>query len=257
MGNDMKITEVGDGLFQFKFSMESQLDWVINNEPWSFDNHILLLRRWEKGMTAFSVKFLTVPICVQVWGLPFDLINKEAGRDIDQGIGRVIDVDSKAISSDKARFLRCGLLGHEAKACIEVNGREGEESPYGEWLRARFRKPKQSPERTQPSPMRQQAMETGERSLTRANMVDEPLPTENPRNYGINGGVTVHQAPIMSHIQNQSLSMHETDVLEEENPDLMEGIKRMANLAQENNQGFNARNFVNVPIEYATNMVSN
>lgn len=124
-------------------------------------------------------------------------------------------------------------------------------------MRAGFRKPKQSPERAQPSPMRQQAMETGERSLTRANMVDEPLPTENPRNYGINGGVTVHQAPIISHIQNQSLSMHETDVLEEENPDLMEGIKRMANLAQENNQGFNARNFVNAPIEYATNMVTN
>ena len=172
MGNDIKITEVGDGLFQFKFSMESQLNWVINNGPWSFDNHILLLRRWEKGMTVFSVKFLTVSIWVQVWGLPFDLIKEEVGRDIGKGIGRVIDVDSKAIASDQARFLRirvempldkpirrwapilspegdkvwvafqyeclvglcfrCGLLGHEAKACIDANGREGEESPYGD-----------------------------------------------------------------------------------------------------------------------------
>ena len=31
----------------------------------------------------------------------------------------------------------------------------------------------------------------------------------------------------------------------------------MSNLVQENNQGFNASNFVNVPIEYTTNMVSN
>ena len=30
-GNDLKITDVGDGLFRFKFSMESQLKWVINN----------------------------------------------------------------------------------------------------------------------------------------------------------------------------------------------------------------------------------
>lgn len=51
-------------------------------------------------MTAFSVKFLTVSIWVQVWGLPFDLINEEAGRDISKGIGRVIDVASKAIASD-------------------------------------------------------------------------------------------------------------------------------------------------------------
>ena len=82
MGNDLKIMDVGDGLFQFKFAMESQLKWVINNGPWSFDNHIILLRRWEKGMMAFSVKFLTIPIWVQVWGPPFDLINKEARRDI-------------------------------------------------------------------------------------------------------------------------------------------------------------------------------
>lgn len=80
--------------------MESQLKWVINNNPWSFDNHILLLRRWEKGMTTFSVKFLTNPIWVQVWGLPFDLINEEVGRDIGQGIGRVIEVDCKAIASN-------------------------------------------------------------------------------------------------------------------------------------------------------------
>ncbi|XP_030963118.1 uncharacterized protein LOC115986612 isoform X5 [Quercus lobata] len=175
-GNDLKITDVGDGLFRFKFSMENQLKWVINNGPWSFDNHILLLRRWEKGMTAFSVNFQTVPMWVQVWGLPFDLIYKEAGIDIGQGIGRVIEVDCKAIASGEARFLRvrvevpldkpirggaavlspegdkvwvafkyerlsglcfhCGLLGHEAKACEFTKLKVWEESPYGEWLRA-------------------------------------------------------------------------------------------------------------------------
>ncbi|KAL0007688.1 hypothetical protein SO802_009190 [Lithocarpus litseifolius] len=174
--NDLKITDVGDGLFRFKFSMKSQLKWVINNGPWSLNNHILLLRRWEKGMTAFSVNFQTVPMWVQVWGLPFDLIIKEAGRDIGQGIGRVIEVDCKAIASGEARFLRvrvdvpldkpirggapvlspegdkvwvafkyerlsglcfhCGLLGHEAKACEFTKLKVWEESPYGEWLRA-------------------------------------------------------------------------------------------------------------------------
>ncbi|XP_065632704.1 uncharacterized protein LOC111999389 [Quercus suber] len=175
-GNDLKITDVGDRMFRFKFSMESQLKWVINNGPWSFDNHILLLRRWEKGMTAFSVNFQTVPMWVQVWGLPFDLIYKEAGIDIGQRIGRVIEVDCKAIVSGEARFLRvrvdvpldkpirggapvlspegdkvwvafkyerlsglcfhCGLLGHEAKACKFTKLKVWEESPYGEWLRA-------------------------------------------------------------------------------------------------------------------------
>jgi len=55
---------------------------------------------------AFSVKFQTILMWVQVWGLPFDLRNKEAGRDIGQGIGKVIEVDCKAIASNQPRFRR-------------------------------------------------------------------------------------------------------------------------------------------------------
>ena len=106
LGHDLKITDVGEGLMQFKFSMESQLNWVLNNGPWSFDNHLLLLKRWEKGVTAFTVDFKVVSIWVQVWGLPFDLINEEVGKDIGGGIGRVLEVDCKAIAADQARFLR-------------------------------------------------------------------------------------------------------------------------------------------------------
>ena len=43
-GQDLKITDVGEGLIQFKFSLDSQLVWVINNGPWGFDKHLLLLR---------------------------------------------------------------------------------------------------------------------------------------------------------------------------------------------------------------------
>ena len=106
MGTDLKIVDVGEGLFQFKFSIESQMKWVLDNGPWSFENQLLVLRRWEKGMTPRSVKFTTVPMWVQVWGLPFDLINEDVGRDIGSGLGRVVAVDSKALTADQARFLR-------------------------------------------------------------------------------------------------------------------------------------------------------
>nr|POF01959.1 hypothetical protein CFP56_06410 [Quercus suber] len=78
----------------------------MNNGPWSFDNHLLLLRQWEKGMAAFSVKFLHIPIWVQVWGFPFNLINEETSRDIGNRIGRVVAVGCKAITFDQACFLQ-------------------------------------------------------------------------------------------------------------------------------------------------------
>ena len=78
MGLDLKIIEVGDGLLQFKFALESQVSWVMNNGPWSFDNQILVLRHQERGMTVRSVTFTGLPIWVQIQSLPFDLINAEA-----------------------------------------------------------------------------------------------------------------------------------------------------------------------------------
>lgn len=33
LGNDLKVVEVGDGLLQFKFSLESQFRWVWDNGP--------------------------------------------------------------------------------------------------------------------------------------------------------------------------------------------------------------------------------
>jgi hypothetical protein len=50
MGSDLKILEVGDDILQFIFPIEFQMQWVLNNEPWSFENHLLLLRRWERGL---------------------------------------------------------------------------------------------------------------------------------------------------------------------------------------------------------------
>ena len=81
-GSDLKIVEVEDGLLQFKFSLDSQLKWVLDNGPWCFDDHLLVLRRWEKGMTAIIVTFPKIQLWVQIWGLPFDLMNEEAGREI-------------------------------------------------------------------------------------------------------------------------------------------------------------------------------
>ena len=105
LGSDLKIVEVGDGLLQFKFSLESQLRWVWDSGLWSFDNNILALQRWEKGLIARTVSFRSLPMWVQVWGLPFDLINEEAGLDIGRGIWSVVEVDYRALAADQACFL--------------------------------------------------------------------------------------------------------------------------------------------------------
>nr|POE88923.1 hypothetical protein CFP56_54677 [Quercus suber] len=51
---------------------------------------------------GFSQHKLSTSVQPRVWGLPFDLLLEEVGKDIDNGLG----VDLKAFSSDQARFIR-------------------------------------------------------------------------------------------------------------------------------------------------------
>ena len=57
-------------------------------------------------MTARTVTFNSLPIWIQEWGLPFKLINKEIGWDIEKGLGQVIEVNSKVFKSDQALFIK-------------------------------------------------------------------------------------------------------------------------------------------------------
>ena len=74
MNTELKIVEVGSNLFQFKFQTDFDLNRVLKGD-WSFDNQLLLLKRWHKGMTASNVKLDHASLWVQIWGAPFDMVS--------------------------------------------------------------------------------------------------------------------------------------------------------------------------------------
>ena len=57
-------------------------------------------------MTATSVTFHTLPMWIQIWGLPFGVLTEETGRDIENGIGKVVEIDATTFMTDQARFIR-------------------------------------------------------------------------------------------------------------------------------------------------------
>nr|POE84848.1 hypothetical protein CFP56_76542 [Quercus suber] len=105
-GSDLKIVEVGNNILQFKFGSRCQLEWVEKGGPWNFDNNLLLLCRWRKGLTSKNISFSHSPFWVQIRGLPFENMTEDIGRDIGSKIGRVLEVDKRAIQADQAKFLR-------------------------------------------------------------------------------------------------------------------------------------------------------
>ncbi|KAL0010483.1 hypothetical protein SO802_005591 [Lithocarpus litseifolius] len=89
---DLLEEYVGKDIFQFKFSLEYQMEWVERNGPWNFDNNLLLLCRWRKGLS--------------IWGLPFENLSEEVGRDLANSLGRYIDTNKRSWLFEQARFMR-------------------------------------------------------------------------------------------------------------------------------------------------------
>nr|POE57369.1 uncharacterized protein CFP56_47995 [Quercus suber] len=176
MGSDLQIVEVGNNILQFKFNSEFQLQWVERNGPWNFENNLLLLCRWRKGLSASNIIFTHSPFWVQIWGLPFEHMSLDVGKELGNSLGKFIESDRRTGHSDQAKFMRirvdlqldkslrrggrvasadgerfwvsfkyerlpvfcflCGRLGHDDKRCHECKDYQNASRQYGDWLRA-------------------------------------------------------------------------------------------------------------------------
>ena len=81
LNEELQIIEVGANLFQLKFRSEFEMERVWKGGPWTFDNQVLMLRKWQPGMTAKNVQFEAVPLWVQIWDAPFDMTCPRVARD--------------------------------------------------------------------------------------------------------------------------------------------------------------------------------
>ncbi|KAL0011160.1 hypothetical protein SO802_006268 [Lithocarpus litseifolius] len=176
MGPDLRIMEVGNDILQFKFSSKHQLECVERNGPWNFDNNLLLLCRWRRGLVATNITFSHSLFWVQVWGVPFELMTEITGRDIGNTMGKFVEMDKRSWQMEQAKFMRlrvelpidrplrrggylrnmegektwvtfkyerllnicfaCGRIGHDVRHCEVAIESQPKEHQYGGWIRA-------------------------------------------------------------------------------------------------------------------------
>ena len=82
------------------------MKWVKKNGTCNFDNNLLLLCRWRKGLSVANIVFIHLPFWVQVWGQPFELMLEETSKDIGNKIGNYVETDKRSWQSDQAKFLQ-------------------------------------------------------------------------------------------------------------------------------------------------------
>ncbi|XP_075654842.1 uncharacterized protein At4g02000-like [Castanea sativa] len=126
---------------------------------WGLENRVLLLIRWQSGMTASNVRFESASVWVQIWGAPFDMVSLKVAEEIGSRLGVVEEVEKRQKKDAPNFFMRvkvalpiskpirrgairagssgqrtwvtfkyerlslfchhCGLLGHDLKHCAQ------------------------------------------------------------------------------------------------------------------------------------------
>ncbi|KAL0016299.1 hypothetical protein SO802_003368 [Lithocarpus litseifolius] len=78
---------------------------IISNEPWSFDKHLVVIRKYEKETPVADVKFGRVSFWVQIHGIPPLYMTMEAALKISKVIG-VVSRPKEFKEMDGGNFLR-------------------------------------------------------------------------------------------------------------------------------------------------------
>lgn len=100
-----KIRDMGDQRVLFAFPEASDIDSVLQGEPWTFDKHLVALQRMDRSDAIRSLGFNLTSFWVQV----HDLLVGCFSLDVAKGIGSIVgNVDEKALEWDQygANFIR-------------------------------------------------------------------------------------------------------------------------------------------------------
>nr|POF10053.1 hypothetical protein CFP56_15694 [Quercus suber] len=105
------LSLIDPNLFQFKFNTEFDMMRIFKRGPWTFDNQLLMLQRWQKGKTASNMKWDKASLWVQIWDASFDMVSptiaSKIGGRLKETMGYTVgsnssmnDFQSSAITVD-------------------------------------------------------------------------------------------------------------------------------------------------------------
>ena len=79
-GKGFEIRVMGDHKVLFAFPEESDIDKVLQGEPWTFDRHLVALQRMERSDAIRSLGFNSTSFSVQVHNLPVGSFSLEVAN---------------------------------------------------------------------------------------------------------------------------------------------------------------------------------
>ena len=79
---------------------------ILRGGPWTFDNQLLMLTKWQKVMSVANVRLDHASLWVQIWGASFDMATPQVAIEVGSWLGIVEEVEMRKRLDDLNLFLR-------------------------------------------------------------------------------------------------------------------------------------------------------
>ena len=135
-GKGIIITYVGVGRYLFQFFHAIDMNYVLDNEPWTFNQHILLLRRLGETDDVERVPLNQISIWVQLHNLPVGFHSVKILQNIGNYIGTFLVADDTNFTDTRKPFLRIRV---EMDVELPLKRRMKIKSPGSDWFWIEFR----------------------------------------------------------------------------------------------------------------------
>ncbi|CAD5314641.1 unnamed protein product [Arabidopsis thaliana] len=87
---------LGKGCFQFKFDYEEDMQKVLDNRPYHFDQWMVILQKWEPIISETFPSL--IPFWIDIQGLPKHYWQTEMLRSIGDDLGEVLDIEITSLT---------------------------------------------------------------------------------------------------------------------------------------------------------------
>ncbi|XP_050273150.1 uncharacterized protein LOC126716163 [Quercus robur] len=108
--NGFQIRNLGDHKFLFVFDNESDAERVLQNEPWSFDKHLIVFQRFNKDKVLDDYNLNKAALWVQVHNIPLAYMDRETAEEICSTVGKVVQSAGSKETGGGEGFIRVRVI---------------------------------------------------------------------------------------------------------------------------------------------------
>ncbi|CAH9071794.1 unnamed protein product [Cuscuta epithymum] len=105
----VSIDEIEDSKFLLQFYHEGDLNRVVDEGPWSFEQNLVVIKRLGRTDKPLEVALDHADFWVQVHDLPLSYMTARAARGIANSIGSFVQLDESSPGGKKRLFMRISV----------------------------------------------------------------------------------------------------------------------------------------------------